>query len=95
MATKPKLDATLPTPTAFDFPYPQPYAIQLELMQTVFRAIEDRKIAIVIIKHFLWRLTTPLIPSGRITDRHGQESDAAHVNVDMAGCKPETDRRSS
>lgn len=45
------LEATLPTPAAFDFPYPQPYAIQLELMQTVFRAIEDRKIAIVGFKH--------------------------------------------
>jgi chromosome transmission fidelity protein 1 len=37
----------LPTPDHFDFPYPHPYDIQLQLMQTVFRAIEDRKIAIV------------------------------------------------
>ncbi|WWC60824.1 uncharacterized protein I303_103400 [Kwoniella dejecticola CBS 10117] len=37
----------LPTPTSFPFPYPKPYDIQLELMQTVFRAIEDGKIAIV------------------------------------------------
>jgi chromosome transmission fidelity protein 1 len=37
----------LPTPETFDFPYPKPYDIQLQLMQTVFRAIEDRKIAIV------------------------------------------------
>lgn len=39
--------ASLPTPARFDFPYPQPYDIQLDLMKTVFRAIEDRKIAIV------------------------------------------------
>lgn len=39
--------APLPTPEAFDFPYPKPYDIQLDLMKTVFRAIEDRKIAIV------------------------------------------------
>jgi len=38
---------SLPTPERFDFPYPKPYDIQLQLMQTVFRAIEDRKIAIV------------------------------------------------
>ena len=37
----------LATPEIFAFPYPQPYDIQLQLMQTVFRAIEDRKIAIV------------------------------------------------
>ena len=38
---------SLPTPSYFRFPYPNPYDIQLQLMQTVFRAIEDRKIAIV------------------------------------------------
>ncbi|WVF71908.1 hypothetical protein IAT40_006718 [Kwoniella sp. CBS 6097] len=38
---------SLPTPELFPFPYPKPYDIQLELMQTVFRAIEDGKIAIV------------------------------------------------
>ncbi|WWC69182.1 uncharacterized protein I206_103118 [Kwoniella pini CBS 10737] len=37
----------LPTPTSFPFPYPKPYDIQLDLMQVVFRAIEDGKIAIV------------------------------------------------
>lgn len=37
----------LPTPDTFDFPYPKPYDIQFQLMQAVFRAIEDRKIAIV------------------------------------------------
>ncbi|KAK8869549.1 hypothetical protein IAR55_000116 [Kwoniella newhampshirensis] len=37
----------LPTPESFPFPYPKPYDIQLQLMQTVFRAIEDGKIAIV------------------------------------------------
>jgi chromosome transmission fidelity protein 1 len=41
------VSTSLPTPTSFAFPYPQPYSIQVELMQTVFRAIEDRKIAIV------------------------------------------------
>ena len=38
---------TLPTPDAFLFPYASPYPIQVQLMQTVFRAVEDRKIAIV------------------------------------------------
>ncbi|WVQ99004.1 hypothetical protein IAU59_006136 [Kwoniella sp. CBS 9459] len=38
---------SLPTPESFPFPYPKPYDIQLQLMQTVFRAIEDGKIAIV------------------------------------------------
>lgn len=37
----------LATPESFVFPYPQPYAIQLDLMRTVFTAIEDGKIAIV------------------------------------------------
>lgn len=37
----------LETPTTFPFPYPQPYSIQLDLMQTVFSAIEEGKIAIV------------------------------------------------
>ncbi|KAL1410972.1 ATP-dependent DNA helicase chl1 [Vanrija albida] len=37
----------LPTPDSFPFPYPQPYGIQLDLMRTVFAALEDRKIAIV------------------------------------------------
>lgn len=41
----------LPTPASFDFPYPQPYDIQVGLMKTVFRAIEDRKIAIVSMKN--------------------------------------------
>ena len=43
---------SLPTPEAFDFPYPKPYDIQLQLMQTVFRAVEDRKIAIVICREY-------------------------------------------
>lgn len=37
----------LETPERFPFPYPQPYSIQVDLMRTVFRAIEDGKIAIV------------------------------------------------
>ena len=40
-------EPSLPTPEDFPFPYPQPYDIQLELMRTVFAAIENRKIAIV------------------------------------------------
>jgi Rad3-related DNA helicase len=34
-------------PPSFPFPYPSPYSIQLDLMRTVFSAIEDGKIAIV------------------------------------------------
>lgn len=36
----------LETPSSFPFPF-TPYQIQLDLMQTVFSAIEDEKIAIV------------------------------------------------
>lgn len=36
----------LDTPTSFPFPF-TPYQIQLDLMRTVFGAIEDGKIAIV------------------------------------------------
>lgn len=36
----------LATPTSFPFPF-TPYKIQLDLMQTVFGAIEDGRIAIV------------------------------------------------
>ncbi|EIW70152.1 hypothetical protein TREMEDRAFT_29466 [Tremella mesenterica DSM 1558] len=38
---------SLPTPDRFEFPYAKPYDIQVELMRTVFRALEDGKIAIV------------------------------------------------
>lgn len=37
----------LVAPDSFSFPYPTPYAIQRDLMQTVFAAIEQSKIAIV------------------------------------------------
>lgn len=37
----------LATPTSFPFPFAKPYDIQVQLMQTVFQAIEERKIAIV------------------------------------------------
>jgi chromosome transmission fidelity protein 1 len=37
----------LPSPETFAFPYPTPYAIQVDLMRTVFEAIEQKKIAIV------------------------------------------------
>lgn len=47
----------LPVPETFPFPYPQPYEIQLDLMRTVFRAIEERKIAIVSLwqRQQMWR----------------------------------------
>ena len=37
----------LETPTSFAFPFPKPYDIQLQLMRTVFNAIERNQIAIV------------------------------------------------
>ena len=37
----------LPTPDTFPFPYAKPYDIQVDLMRTVFQAIEERKVAIV------------------------------------------------
>ncbi|TYJ52793.1 hypothetical protein B9479_006597 [Cryptococcus floricola] len=48
MTLQPDLPApALPTPETFPFPYPTPYGIQVDFMRTVFRAIEDGKIAIV------------------------------------------------
>ncbi|WVQ77661.1 hypothetical protein IAR50_007349 [Cryptococcus sp. DSM 104548] len=48
MTLQPDIPApALPTPEKFPFPYPTPYGIQVDFMKTVFRAIEDRKIAIV------------------------------------------------
>jgi hypothetical protein len=37
----------LETPVNFAFPFPKPYDIQLQLMRTVFSAIERNQIAIV------------------------------------------------
>jgi hypothetical protein len=37
----------LDTPETFPFPYAKPYDIQVQLMQVVFEAIENGKIAIV------------------------------------------------
>ena len=42
-----ELEVPLPTPANVPFPYPTPYGIQVDLMRTVFEAIEQRKIAIV------------------------------------------------
>jgi len=41
------VEIPLLTPDVFPFPYPTPYSIQVDLMRTVFEAIEQRKIAIV------------------------------------------------
>lgn len=41
------VEIPLPTPDIFPFPYPTPYQIQVDLMRTVFEAIEQKKIAIV------------------------------------------------
>lgn len=41
------VEVPLPTPDSFSFPYPTSYAIQVDLMRTVFEAIEQKKIAIV------------------------------------------------
>ena len=41
------VEIPLPTPEVFPFPYPTPYQIQVDLMRTVFEAIEQKKIAIV------------------------------------------------
>ena len=41
------VEIPLPTPDVFPFPYPTPYSIQVDLMRTVFEAIEQKKIAIV------------------------------------------------
>jgi chromosome transmission fidelity protein 1 len=42
-----QVEIPLPTPSSFPFPYPTPYPIQIDLMRTVFEAIEQKKIAIV------------------------------------------------
>jgi hypothetical protein len=41
------VEIPLPTPDVFPFPYSTPYQIQVDLMRTVFEAIEQKKIAIV------------------------------------------------
>ena len=41
------VEIPLPTPDVFPFSYPTPYQIQVDLMRTVFEAIEQKKIAIV------------------------------------------------
>jgi chromosome transmission fidelity protein 1 len=41
------VEIPLPTPDVFPFPYPTPYTIQVDLMRTVYVAIEQKKIAIV------------------------------------------------
>jgi hypothetical protein len=41
------VEIPLSTPDVFPFPYPTPYSIQVDLMRTVFEAIEQKKIAIV------------------------------------------------
>lgn len=46
MAAAEPLEVILPTPDSFPFPYPTPYGIQVDLMRTVFEAIEQKKIAI-------------------------------------------------
>lgn len=68
----------LATPDSFPFPYPQPYSIQLDLMKTVFAALEDRKIAIVS------PVAATRLTEGRVTYRNGQESHAAHCYALMA-----------
>lgn len=47
MSEEEKVEVTLPTPEIFPFPYTTPYGIQVDLMRTVFEAIEQKKIAIV------------------------------------------------
>lgn len=82
----------LPTPTTFDFPYPNPYPIQLDLMQTVFRAIEDRKIAIVRYDSPKESRLRSMLMSGRIAHWNWKIIDSFDINVDMArGKRTEND----
>lgn len=37
----------LDTPSQYAFPFPKPYDIQTDLMQTVFEAVERKRVAIV------------------------------------------------
>jgi len=47
------VEIPLPTPDVFPFPYPTPYQIQVDLMRTVFEAIEQKKIAVVCLHSFM------------------------------------------
>ena len=48
MQTRMDASLSLSTPDAFPaFPYDKPYDIQLELMQHLYRAIEDKAVAVV------------------------------------------------
>lgn len=84
-STSPALN--LPTPPDFPFPFAKPYDIQVDLMRTVFEAVEGRKIAIV----RTHSRTAAIVADrelylGRITNRHGQilESVDCHINLARA-----------
>jgi hypothetical protein len=83
----------LPTPDSFPFPYPQPYDIQLQLMQTVFRAVEEGKIAIVRRSESGCDSNRPSVADklvlGGEPDGHGEELDPADRDVDVVGREPE------
>lgn len=66
----------LATPESFPFPYPTPYGIQLDLMRTVFAALEDRKIAIVGSVHSL--------TAGRVPHGYRKVAHAAHRDAELA-----------
>lgn len=89
----------LPTPDSFPFPYPQPYDIQLQLMQTVFRAVEEGKIAIVReaesdcdFNRTSVAVADKPVPGGE-PNGDGEELDPADRDVDVVGREPEAPGR--
>ena len=75
----------LPTPDVFPFPYPTPYSIQVDLMRTVFEAIEQKKIAIVC-PHFAIDLSLS-DAIGRITDWYWKKSHIIDIDSDLVGAE--------
>lgn len=92
-----KVEVTLLTPETFPFPYPTPYGIQVDLMRTVFEAIEQKKIAIVSPDpdHHHPSQMRPDIDQwqGRITDGYGKESDTLDFDFDVVAAKSKTSGR--
>lgn len=75
------IEPPLPTPESFPFPYPNPYDIQLELMRTVYQAIEQRKIAIV--RRVSDLRKSGISYAGRITHWNRQVVDSPDVHFNL------------
>jgi hypothetical protein len=84
------LEIPLSTPESFPFPYPTPYSIQVDLMRTVFEAIERKKIAIVSAQRGRLKVCVQLIEEiGRVAYWDGKEFDPPHFYSDLVKTESE------